>query len=84
MPWWANRVSNKANRPVRVTVGLLVLACAAMVGGAYLIAVWTVGLMVLLWGAGLAVFAVFRDDGQPQAGDRPFLSEARERWRRSA
>ena len=69
---------------MKVTVGLLVVACLATVGGAYLIAVWVVGLVVLLWGVGVATFAVFRDDGRPQAGDRPFLSEARERWRRSA
>jgi len=70
---------------VRATAGLLGLAAAATVGGAWLIAVWAVGVVLVVWGAGLAVFAVFRDDGElPAAAQRPFFSEARERFRRSA
>jgi hypothetical protein len=66
-----------------LTFGLLAGGAAATVGGAWLIDLWVVGLVVLLWGVGLVVFAVFRDDQQP-AGQRPFLSEARERFRRAA
>jgi len=68
---------------MRLSLIMLGAACLAMLGGAYLVAWWTVGMVAMIWGAGLAVFALCRDDGRP-AGRPVGLPEPLERWRRSA
>lgn len=54
---------------MRLSVTLLIVSLFGMVGGAWLIGLWCVGLVVVVWSLALAVFALLRDDApaQPQA-----------------
>jgi len=70
---------------VRAPLALLVVALLAMVGGAWLLGPWAVGLVIIGWGAALAVFALLHD--WPDGGTRAratLENELLERYRRSA
>jgi len=69
---------------MKVSAVMLGVALAAMVGGAWLIAVWAVGLVILVWGGLLAAWAVLRDDGSSSAVAAPAQDTPLERFRRSA
>lgn len=73
---------------MRLSVVLLLSAAAGVVGGAWLIGMWCVGLAVIVDSAALAGYALFRDDVQPRvervAGvteEQRFISQAVERQR---
>jgi hypothetical protein len=59
----------------------LLAATGVMVAGAWLIALWMVGIVLMLAGAYLGLDAVFRDTAQ---AERSGTVSARERWRRAA
>ena len=53
---------------MRLHVILLIAALAGVVGGAWLIGMWAVGVAVIADSAAVAAWALFHDDGQePQA-----------------
>jgi hypothetical protein len=56
---------------MRLSVLLLVLALAGMVGGAALIGRWAVGAAVIADSAAVAAWALLHDDGKPAAPVRP-------------
>jgi hypothetical protein len=47
---------------------LLTVSAVGMLGGAYLIGRWAVGLVTLLLSAGVLVLVLLRDDGTPKPG----------------
>ena len=63
-------------------VAQLVVSVAVMLGGAWLIGWWAVGVVLLVFGALLALDALLRDeDGRD---DKPQLhNDVLERWRRA-
>jgi hypothetical protein len=67
---------------VRLSAFLLVVSVAGVVGGAFLIGVWAVGVCVIAMSGGLGAWAVLRDvPERPAAAD---LAASRERVRRRA
>jgi hypothetical protein len=54
---------------VRLSVALLVLSLAGALFGAWLIAVWAVGVVIVAYSMALAVIALLRDDGQPESDE---------------
>lgn len=68
---------------MRLSVALLMIAAAGMVGGAYLIGWWVVGLVVIAESAGLAVFALFRDDGRPAPAELRPVDDILNRYRQA-
>jgi hypothetical protein len=67
---------------MKITVALLVIAAAGLIGGAWLIGRWAVGLAVIVDSAGVALYALVRDDGRP-VPQGPNV-EILERYRNSA
>lgn len=60
----------------------LAAAVVVMLVGAWLIAWWAVGVVLVVFGALVAVDAVFRDDVGHERNNRP-SNEVLERWRRA-
>jgi hypothetical protein len=69
---------------MRLSVALLVVAAAGVVGGAWLIAWWAVGLAVIGLSGGLGAFAVLRDVPEQPAAQPTGLPEPIERYRKGA
>ena len=63
-------------------VAELVAAVAVMLGGAWLIGWWAVGVVLVMFGVLIAVDAVLRDDVRRTSKNLP-LNEVLERWRRA-
>jgi hypothetical protein len=61
---------------------LLLLAACGLIGGAWLIGRWAVGLAVIVDSLGIALYALVRDDGRP--GPQGPNVEILERYRNSA
>lgn len=67
---------------MRLSAFLLTLSVAGVLGGAALIGVWAVGVVVVAMSAGLGAYAILRDvPDRPAAAD---LAASRERARRRA
>ena len=60
----------------------LAFATAVMLGGAWLIGWWAVGIVLIVIGAAIAVDAVLRDDIRRVRTNQP-SNEVLERWRRA-
>jgi len=73
---------------VRLSIALLLVSLAGMLGGAALIGVWALGVAVVADSLLLGVYALARDDGQgrrPAVGGEPStLAAILERARRAA
>ena len=68
-----------------VSLLLLALSLAGALGGAWLVGMWAVGLVLLAYSVGLGVFAVLRDIPEPVAKAQMTTLEAvLDRARRSA
>lgn len=61
---------------MRLSACLLVLALAGMVGGAFLIGRWAVGLAIIADSVAVAAWALLHDDGQEPAQVRPIRGGA--------
>ena len=61
----------------------LVAAVGVMLGGAWLIGMWAVGLVLFLLGVAVAGDALLRDDDRRTATPNQPSSEVLERWRRA-
>ena len=69
-------------RKLRSPIIQLVVAGAVMVGGAWLISLWMVGIVLMLLGLGLGADAVLRDDGNATT-QRHTHEDILERYRRA-
>lgn len=67
---------------MRLPVALLLLAAAGVVGGAWLIAPWAVGLAVIADSVALAAFALLWDRKEPAEPGLSPVAEVLERGRR--
>lgn len=72
---------------MRLSPILLACSLAGLVGGAWLIGMWAVGLAIIADSVAVGVYALLRDDGrgrgEPQAYDVPTLHDVLERARRT-
>jgi hypothetical protein len=71
---------------VRLSVVLLLLSLAGVLGGAALIATWALGLAVIADSVAVGVYALLRDDGrraEPQVHGVPTLAQVLDRARAS-
>jgi hypothetical protein len=71
---------------MRLSVVLLLLSLAGVVGGAALIAPWAVGLAIVADSVAVGVYALLRDDGgraAPSVHEVPTLAAVLERARAS-
>jgi hypothetical protein len=69
---------------MRLSLFLLGVSLVGMVGGAFLIGVWAVGVALVAWSAAVAGFAVLRDF--PESRRQPAVTslDPIERYRRSS
>jgi hypothetical protein len=71
---------------VRVSIALLLVSLAGILGGAALIATWVLGLAIIADSLLLGVWVLFRDDGtgrQPSVHAVPTLADVLEKARRA-
>lgn len=72
---------------MRLSVVLLLLSLAGVVGGAALIAPWAVGLAIVADSVAVGVYALLRDDGgraAPSVHEVPTLAQVLEKARHAA
>ena len=79
----AGRAGHRAARAVSSPIAQLAYAAALAVGGAWLIALWAVGLVIILFAALLGVDAVLRDGRPAKQVDemKSWHEEILDRWR---
>jgi hypothetical protein len=72
---------------MRLSVVLLLLSLAGIMGGAALIATWALGLAVIADSVAVGVYALLRDDGgraAPSVHEVPTLAQVLEKARHAA
>jgi hypothetical protein len=72
---------------VRLSVVLLLLSLAGILGGAALIGTWALGLAVIADSVAVGVYALLRDDGgraAPSVHEVPTLAQVLEKARRAS
>jgi hypothetical protein len=72
---------------VRLSVALLLLSLAGILGGAALIGLWALGLAIIADSVAVGVYALLREDGgraAPSVHDVPTLAQVLERARGAA
>jgi hypothetical protein len=71
-----NRPDDQFGAEMRVSVALFLLSLAGMIGGAWLIGQWCVGVVLLVWSAALGAFALLRNS--PESPSQEELQAGRE------